>query len=414
MSIVALSLSQQRMGAAFEKYALDRVTEDRIACALGDLISQETLHEALVLATCERAEIYLAASQFHAPVQEVAKVLATALDLPVDAVDSETEVIFGQGALRHLFRIVSGLESQILGESEILAQVRNAVRRYRERRTVGPVLSRHFDRAFEVGKRVRHETTIAQGNVSITSAAASLARLSDAPTEMRVGVVGSGAIGTEVARVLRDRHATVTLLTTNSERATEIGKSMEGITPGVRSELPSLLDSFDSLVVATSTKEFIVEPHMLEGGRPLRIVDISRPRAVNPAIAEINGVSLIDLEGVNDFVADQLQERSLAISSAEQIIEEELERAKTVSTVQDISDLLSALYDNAETVRLREVARVQKRHSGGDPLHPEELDEVTRRVIAKMLHGPAIALRSHATDEDFQRFAESFRQIFGI
>ncbi len=408
------------MGAAFEKYALDRATEDRIADSLSELIAQETLHEVLILATCERAEIYLAASQFHAPVQEVAKVLATTFALPVESVDSETEVLFGQGALRHLFRIVSGLESQILGESEILAQVRDAVRKYRDRHTVGPVLGRHFDRAFEVGKRVRHETAITEGNVSITSAAASLARFLDEPSlsephkEMHVGVVGSGAIGTEVARVLRDRHAAVTLLTSKPERVREIEQRVDGITPKMRSELPMLIASFDSLVVATSTKAFIIEPHMLEQGRPLRIVDLSRPRAVDPAISEVDGVSLIDLEGVNDFVAGQLQERSLAVSAAEQIIEQELERAKAVSRVQDISDLLSALYDNAETVRLSEVARVQKRHNGGDPLHPEELDEVTRRVIAKILHNPAIAIRAHASEEDFLRFAESFRQIFGI
>ncbi|MHB8191440.1 MAG: glutamyl-tRNA reductase [Ferrimicrobium sp.] len=425
MSLIALSLSTSELKEDFDACALSREGTKRITDQLRVLVSANSIDEALILATCARTEVYLCASQFHSSVEEVGAILASELGTFSPMIQLSTRVLYGLGAVRHLYRVVSGLESEILGESEIHAQAKQALRSGREAGIVGPQLGRYVERSFEVAKRVRHETAIGTGNVSVTSATAALATSYSASAERflgdgshvsdpRVAIVGTGAIGVEIARVLIDHHAKVTLLSSNRERLLSMERELVGVVGHPTQELGSIIDGLDTLVLATSSDRFLIEPEMLVSGRDLRIIDLCRPRAVNPVVAMIDGVSLIDLDGVNRFVSTQLAERIQAVSAAQAIIEEELTGVAELFRVRDLSPMLASLYERSDAVRAQELARTLSRLGDMTPEVQAEVEQLSRRIVAKLLHRPASTLRERAGSEEFSQFAEDFRRIFGL
>jgi glutamyl-tRNA reductase len=417
MSVILLSVNEADVGAEFDRFALTRPDEEGLRSALRGLIEDGSIEEALLLCTCARTELYVMAGQFHSTVDEVAAVFARALQLPVADVQPVTRVLYGKAAVRHLLRVTGGLESTIVGESEILSQVKQALLAARDSKIVSGSLGRYFERALEVGKRIRNETLIGSGNVSVTSAAALLAMSSerDLPgSSPRVGVVGSGAIGSEVARVLVDRGATVTVMSSSPERREVMLRELVGVAVAPTSDLSHQLASLDTLVMAGSSGKMVLDASMLEGYSGLRIVDLCRPRTIDRSIAEVAGVVLVDLDDVNKFVSDQLAERMEAVDAVELIIESELDDFGELAWLQDMNPVLRSLYEEAEKVRASELSRSLKRLGCSDPKVAQELELLTHRVVSKLLHQPASSLRERAGAEGFAEFLEDFKMIFRL
>lgn len=417
MSVILLSVNEADVGVEFDRFALTRPDEEELRSALRGLVEDGTIEEALLLSTCARTELYVMAGQFHSTVDEVASVFARSLRLPVTDVQSVTRVLYGKAAVRHLLRVTGGLESTIVGESEILAQVKQALQAARASKTVSGSLGRYFERALEVGKRIRNETLIGSGNVSVTSAAALLAMHPDGDllgASPRVAVVGSGAIGSEVARVLVDRGATVTIMSSSPERRETLLRELDGVAVAPTSELSRQLASLDTLVMAGSAGNMPFDASMLEGYSGLRVIDLCRPRTVDRDIAEVAGVVLVDLDDVNKFVSDQLAERMEAVGSVEAIIESELADFGELAWLQDMNPVLRSFYEEAERVRVSELNRSLKRLGDADPKVVQELEILTHRLVNKLLHHPAASLRERAGTEGFAEYLEDFKTMFRL
>ncbi|WP_298448117.1 glutamyl-tRNA reductase [Ferrimicrobium sp.] len=417
MSLILLSVNESDIGSDFDRFALTRLLEDSLRVALRGLIERGVVDEALLLSTCARTEIYIMAGQFHSTIDEVAAVFAEVLQLSTSEVQPVTRVLYGKAAIRHLLRVAGGIESAVVGESEILAQIKQALSAARESKIVRASLGRYFERALEVGKRIRNETLIGSGHVSVTSAAALLAILDeDAPRQSppRVGVVGSGAIGSEVARVLVDKGATVTIMSSSDERRSLLEREFVGVRVASTSDLVAQLGSLDTLVMAGSSEPLVLDAAMLDGLSGLRIIDLCRPRTVDRVAAQVAGVTLLDLDDVNRFVSAQLAERMEAVDSVELIIESELEDFGELVWLGDMGPVLRSLYEEAERVRSEELARTLRRLGENDQKVVEELELLTHRIVSKLLHQPAASLRQRAGTDGFAEFLEDFKMIFQL
>ncbi|MEX6430725.1 MAG: glutamyl-tRNA reductase [Ferrimicrobium sp.] len=417
MSLILLSVNESDIGSDFDRFALTRLLEDSLRVALRGLIERGVVDEALLLSTCARTEIYIMAGQFHSTIDEVAAVFAEVLQLSTSEVQPVTRVLYGKAAIRHLLRVAGGIESAVVGESEILAQIKQALSAARESKIVRASLGRYFERALEVGKRIRNETLIGSGHVSVTSAAALLAILDeDAPRQSppRVGVVGSGAIGSEVARVLVDKGATVTIMSSSDERRSLLEREFVGVRVASTSDLVAQLGSLDTLVMAGSSEPLVLDAAMLDGLSGLRIIDLCRPRTVDRVAAQVAGVTLLDLDDVNRFVSAQLAERMEAVDSVELIIESELEDFGELVWLGDMGPVLRSLYEEAERVRSEELVRTLRRLGENDQKVVEELELLTHRIVSKLLHQPAASLRQRAGTDGFAEFLEDFKMIFQL
>jgi glutamyl-tRNA reductase len=175
VSLILLEITESDLGSEFDSYALDRGREATVHARLKELIFDGVIDEAILVGTCARTEVYVLAGQFHHTVDELGAALAAGLACELEELQAVARVRYGKAAIRHLLRVASGLESTILGESEILAQIKQALAEARAEGLVAGTLGRYFERALEVAKRVRTETTISVGNVSVTSTAAVLA-----------------------------------------------------------------------------------------------------------------------------------------------------------------------------------------------------------------------------------------------
>ncbi len=412
MSLVAVSISEAEIGEGFEACALGREGEANLRKKLLATMAASPLDEAVVLSTCARVEVYFLASQFHATVDEVARVLAAELGLEDALLQGMARVLYGPSAVRHLLRVVCGIESAIIGESEIQAQTKSAISLARECGLARSKLTRIFEHALEVAKRVRSETAIGSGNASVTSVAASIA-LSEGGVP-RVGVVGTGTIGSEVAKILRDRGAKVTVLSAMEDRLSRIRSELVAIDTLPASRLPESLASFDSIIFATSNSHYLLDRSHLDGEADLKIVDLCRPRSVDPLVAGVAGVALFDLDEVNKMVSGQLAQREFAIGDAEAIIESELDLFEELERVQDLNPLLKELYERAETTRSVELARTLRRLHNLDPAVQLEMEILTHRIVAKLLHSPASALRERGAEDEYPSFIDDFKTIFGL
>jgi glutamyl-tRNA reductase len=258
VSLVVVSIAEREVGPRFEACALDRSRIGRLESRLADLVGRGAFVEAVVLSTCARTELYLAVTQFHAAVEQSVKVLAEGLGVPRSVVEELATVHFGTGALRHLYRVAAGMESAIVGESEIVAQVKDAIARARRLRLARGELTHVFDRALEVAKDVRSSTQLGHGSASVVTVASELALAGEVGAA--VGVVGTGALGSEVARVLSERGAKVTVLT---RRQDILANPPEGWRVRHLTELPRVLEEVDAVVLATTTDRALLEPSML-------------------------------------------------------------------------------------------------------------------------------------------------------
>jgi glutamyl-tRNA reductase len=411
--MILVSISESDIGEDFEGCALDRLKEELLRNELLKLKEACTIDEAVVVATCARSEVYLSAPRFHATVDDVAAAFASVLGRDISEIEKQARVSYGKPAIRHLLRVASGLESAIVGESEILAQLKSALVASREAGLVESQMNRIFEHAFEIAKRVRTETSISNGNVSVVSMAAKIAT-SSCKEMCSVGVVGTGNIGSEVARVLLDRGVRVSVVTSRPERLNWVREELSGAEGRSMEELPDLLPELDALVLATSVDSILIGPSMVEGLRGLRIVDLCRPRSTDPSLAELDKVSLFDLDAVNRLVAAQLAERYDAVTEAEAIIEAELAGFEELARRQEFNPLLAQLFGRAEEIRRSEIDRMLGRLNIDDERLRAEIEELTHRIVAKILHDPASAIRKRANAADFSKFLEDFKTIFDL
>jgi glutamyl-tRNA reductase len=317
--------------------------------------------------------------------------------------------------------VTAGLDSAVLGESEIQGQVKVAWERARDEGTAGPALNLLLRHALEAGKRARTETGIARNIASVSQAAVAM-------TGQRLGgvagrtvvVLGAGEMGEGMAVALAGAGAGDVLVANRTQaRAAELAARVGGrAVPLV--ELPERLAEVDVLLTSTGSRAPMIERADLEpvmagrADRPLLIVDIAVPRDVDPAVAQVPGVTLLDMDDLRGFAAAGVAERRREVAAVEAILDEELERYVGATSAREVAPMIVALRERAEAARSAELDRLRGRYDDLDERQLDMVDAVTRGLVAKLLHQPTVVLKDAAGSPRGDRLVAALRELFEI
>ena len=427
MSVIVVGLEQKHAPLDL----LDRVsvTETDTAKALGRLRDQPNLSEAVLLSTCLRTEVYAVVERFHDGVSEIQEFLADVSGSSVEGLSEFCTIRFDDDVTDHLFAVASGLESAVLGESEVLGQVRRAWERAQVEEASGPVLGALFRHAVETGKRVRSETAIARGITSLSHGAVALAgdRRPGGLRGARVLVIGAGEMGEGVAQALSGRgvdHLVLANRTAGRVDALAAGLAADvagAVSTSDLDDLAGLLGGADVVFTTVGTSHPIVDRTMLQGALSVRagagdlvVVDLGVPRNVQPGASDLDGLVLLDMEDLRAAVAEAIGGRQEEVAAATGIVTDEVERYRAASRARDAAPIVSALRSKVESARLTELERLRSKRSDLDEQQWEQVDAVTRSLVAKLLHQPTVTLKEAAGTPRGERLVEALRALFDL
>jgi glutamyl-tRNA reductase len=377
--------------------------------------------EAVVLSTCNRTELYLV----HAD-EETAQARAFA-ELTALAELSETEIapalytLTDEAAALHAFRVAAGLDSLVPGEAQILGQVRGAYELARAADTAGPVLHRLFRQALRVGRRVRTETAIGENPASISSAAAELAERVFGNLEgRRILILGAGKMSDLATVNLISRGVESVFVANRSlERAERLASRFGGRAVGLE-EVEAELEHADVVVASTSARDFVLSADQVAGamakrrGRPIFFVDIAVPRDIDPAVNEIEGCYLYDVDDLERVVEESVAGRREEAVRAEAIVSEEAQRFRDWQLSLDVVPAIASLRALAESIREDELARAEGRLGSLSPSQRRAVESLTAQIVNKLLHPPTVRMKEAAAAADGVLYADAIRHLFAL
>jgi len=398
--------------------------DEELPKALAGLGDSPHLSETVILSTCMRTEVYAVAERFHDGVADICRFFGERLGAAAAAALAEALVVeHDESAVRHLFAVASGIDSPVLGEGEILRQVRAAHERAQHERTSGPVLDGLFRHAVEVGKRARAETGIARGITSLAHVAVALAteHFGGSLGGRRVVVVGAGEMGEGLVDALAPRGdlADLVVVSRSRAKADALAGAAGGRGAGLADLEAALVDA-EVLFSATSAPEILLGPEVLRRARagrprrPLLIVDAAVPRDIDPAVASFPDVTLCDVDDLRNFAERSMATRRAEIDRVRAIIDGELGRYARDAQGRSVAPIVSALHERAELIRSAEVARIGAVLARLSEDDRAAVESVTRRIVAKLVHEPTVQVKSAAGSPRGERLAEALRALFGL
>jgi glutamyl-tRNA reductase len=402
---------------------LERVTiaDDAIAKTVHGLMSRPNIREVVVLSTCNRTEVYAVAEKFHGAYGDLRDFFC---DLGGFSADELIPHVYSQhddAAISHLFEVASGLDSAVLGESEILGQVRIAWERSQREGGALSTLNLLFRHAIETGKRARTETSIGRHTASVSHAAVDMARESlGAIDGMTVLVVGAGDMGEGVTVALADSGVGQVLVTNRTiAKAQALADRVSGSVTEFYRLAESLCEA-DVVVTCTGAGSTVIDADMVKNAmlqrpeRPLFIVDIAVPRDVDSDVANIDGVTLLDLDNLRDWAARGQAQRATEALAVRDIIVQEIERFNMETTARQAAPLVAQLHERAEAVRAAEIERQNKKLSSLTPEQQDAVDAVTKGIVAKLLHDMSVRLKDDAGTPRGERNSAAVRDLFDL
>lgn len=399
---------------------LDFASRD-LGAAVEALGTRRAMAECVVLSTCNRSELYVATEAVDRAREELVTFLAEYHHVPEAAFLPHVFERQEAEAAHHLFRVASGLDSLVVGEPQILGQVKEAYAVASERRCAGPFLTKLFHAAFGVGKRVRTETALGEGAVSVSFAAVQLARkIFGRLNGRRVLMIGAGEMGKLTAQHLRAQGVGDVVITSRTlAHAEALAKAVNG-TAAPWSELMNVLAPADIVITATGSQQPIlsrahIESMMGRGRRdPLFIIDIAVPRDVDPAAAEIEQVFLYNVDDLQAVVRETLTRRTSEIQRAEAIVAEEVARFMSWHRSRGAIPTVVALRQRFEGIRRAELQRLDGKLAGLPPEARARVDEITRLILEKLLLEPTEQLKALPDDETQAAYTEAVNRLFGL
>ena len=419
MSIVVFGVNHRTGPLAL----LERVTiaDDAIAKTVHGLMSRPNLREVVVLSTCNRTEVYAVAEKFHGAYGDLRDFFC---DLGGFSADELIPHVYSQhddAAISHLFEVASGLDSAVLGESEILGQVRIAWERSQREGGALSTLNLLFRHAIETGKRARTETSIGRHTASVSHAAVDMARESlGAIDGMTVLVVGAGDMGEGVTVALADSGVGQVLVTNRTiAKAQALADRVSGSVTEFYRLAESLVEA-DVVVTCTGAGSTVIDADMVKNAmlqrpeRPLFIVDIAVPRDVDSDVANIDAVTLLDLDNLRDWAARGQAQRATEALAVRDIIVQEIERFNMETTARQAAPLVAQLHERAEAVRAAEIERQNKKLSSLTPEQQDAVDAVTKGIVAKLLHDMSVRLKDDAGTPRGERNSAAVRDLFDL
>jgi glutamyl-tRNA reductase len=396
--------------------------QGRLDAALRALAARGSTHEAAVLSTCNRAELYAACSDVSAAREDLTAFVCDFHGVTSTEIAPHVYDLSDLDVAHHLFRVAAGLESMVMGEPQILGQVKDAHTAASKAETVGPVLNRLFHSSFAVGKRVRTETGVGAGAISVGYAAVALARKIFGDLKGRtVLVVGAGEMGKLTARHMKAQGVQrVTIVSRTMTHAARTAEAIGGASAAPWDELDGVLAASDIVITATGaaapilTKAHIDAVMRSRRNRPLFIIDISMPRDVEAAAGEIEQVFLYNIDDLQSTVRENLARRAGEVRRAETIVTEELEKFSAWLRARSAIPTVVALRQRFEAIRRAELERLEFKLSALPPDARARVDEITRLIVEKLLLTPTEQLKGLGDADTIAAYSEAMTRVFGL
>ncbi len=372
----------------------------------------------VILSTCNRTELYFVAGQQHAQRAEALRLLAGTNGASASTLDRHIYFGLHEEAVRHLHRVAAGLDSMIFGETEILGQVRAALAAAAQANLCNATLNRLFHSAIRAGRRVHSETFVGHHGRSISTAAVSLAQhmLGDL-SGRRVLVVGAGEAGTLSVRGLIKAGASHVVITNRTyHRAEELAQRLKATAVPFSCLLQELADS-DIVISASASPTTLINKSDLtpimarREGRPILLIDIAVPPDIDPAVRDLDGVHLYDIDGLDSMCPVGPDEREQEMTKVESIIEEEVQRFLTWRRSLRAVPTIVSLRQKVEAARRREMAKTLRRFPHLSESERASIEALTRAIVKKILHSPLTRLKLHSSD---QAYLAVTRDLFGL
>lgn len=416
MPLLVIGLNHRSAPVALlERLAVPADAQQKALTALLDL---PHVTEAVVLSTCNRVEVYANVTRYHGGMADLRTFLAEWGGLGPEDFAHLAYDHFDAGAARHLFAVAAGLDSMVVGERQIHLQVRQAFHAALEEGACGTLLNRVFRQAVRVGRRVRSETTISEGAATIVDVGlqAATTALGDLH-ERHVVVVGAGKIGGMGARRMADATGRLTIVNRDPERGAALAARV-GAAAAALDDLPQVLLRADLVITTTDSMHPLLDHATVadavaaRAGRPLVLLDLAVPRDVDPRCADLDGVTIIDIDALRKVVTGGPTREALA--AAEALIEDEAAKLAAWHAGVAVKPTIAALRRRAEDVRQAELERLSSRLSGLDPRDRETVEIVTRGIVNTLLHEPTVRLKALGDGPEGPHHAAALRELFAL
>lgn len=392
----------------------------QLGAAFAALRGEVGLREAAILSTCNRVEVYGVADALDAP-GRVAAFLHDFHAITPRALDGAFYTHTGADAVEHLFGTVSGINSLVVGESQIQRQVREAAGLAAGHAALGPILNTLFQQALAVGKRVRTETAIGRHAASVSQAGVELARslLGDL-NNAHVLLVGSGKVSELAAKNLLDNGArAITLVNRTVEHARRLAQQWGGRALPF-DQLQAALNEADVVISSTSAPHSVIHPQhagaaiAARGGRPLILIDLAVPRDIDESVADVPGAHLYNVDDLHSVVARNLERRRGEIEAARAIVADETRAYMRWLHAREVVPTLNELRAHAERIRQREVERALRRIGPLSEREQQIIEAMSQGIVNKLLHQPTVRLKQHTAEGDGLRYAATLQELFGL
>lgn len=409
MSILAVSISHKTTSVdILAKVAMDSSTSTKLAEAM---MASEHVDEAVVLSTCNRTEMYASVSRFHGGLDDVTVALAQLSGVGVGELRQLCAVYFDEGAVAHTFAVSSGLDSMVVGENQILGQVKSALTACQAHGTVGTGLNALFQQALRVGKRVHTETEVGSAGRSLVTAAYEVLRNDVGPIGgRRLLVVGAGSMASLAARTAAAAGAQVTCVNRTYDRARRLAEAI-GAQARPLAELEAALQQTDLIVTCTGARDVFLDAEHLLGTPVVGVVDLALPADVSEDVTNA-GVVLVNLARL---VADQPDHASRAeVEAARALVSGEVNDFLGVRRAAQVAPTVVALRSMASEVVSAELARLDGRAPDLTERERQEVHRTVRRVVDKLLHQPTVRVQELSANPESVDYAAALRELFAL
>jgi glutamyl-tRNA reductase len=394
---------------------LERLTiaEDAIPSLLQRLTAQPYVGEAVLLSTCNRVEVYAAVSGFHGGLGDVCGVLAEHSGLPAADLAAHLYVNYDEAAVQHLFRVAGGLDSMVVGEAQILGQLRDAYHAATEADSAGRLLHELMQQALRVGKRAHAETGIDKAGQSVVTAALDVAagHLGDLAGRPAL-VIGAGAMGAlSVATLTRAGVGPLRITNRGAQRADRLAEAY-GATAVPFDALDDALASVDLVVSATaSVSPVLTRDRLLKAG-PLVVLDLAVPRDVAPDAADLDGITVIDIDGL--ATSRRALPAAAETAAVEQIVAAEVDHFLAWLRGSEIAPTVAALRTRADDVVSAELRKLMSRRPDFTEEQRADVSRTLHRVVQQLLHSPTVRVRQLAAEPGGDQYAALLRELFDL
>jgi glutamyl-tRNA reductase len=396
-------------------------SESELVDAMKQLQQQKSILENVIVSTCNRTEVYAVVDQLHTGRYYIKSFLANWFHMEIDALTPYLNIMENEAAVEHLFRVASGLDSMILGETQILGQVKSSYLLAQEHGTIGTIFNQLFKQAVTFAKRAHSETEIGANAVSVSYAAVELAKkIFGDLSSKHVLIIGAGKMGELAAQNLYGSGVgKVTVVNRTLEKAEQLAKKFSGTAKSL-CELSCALLEADIVISSTGAKDYIITKEMMvhvekmRKGRPLFMVDIAVPRDLDPALAELESVFLYDIDDLEGIVQANLEERKKAAEQIERMIGTELVAFQQWLHTLGVVPVIAALREKALAIQAETMRSIERKLPHLSERDRKVLNKHTKSIINQLLRDPILRAKELAAEPNAEEALQLFMKIFNI